>query len=121
MSYLLFLKRRQNFKLSSAAIIGGALRVRLVFKLLNCFRTQDIPFLPSTRTSVSTNQETSPDSTSKIANCETGSHTNQANNEEEDLVFVDKSISPSHQTKLKLQKRKLKRSRYTEVDINLTS
>ena len=92
--------------------------IRLVFNLFICFRTQDTPFLPSARTSVSTNQETSPDSTSKIANCETGSHTNEANNEEEELVFVDKSISPSQQTKLKLQKRKLKRSRYTEVDID---
>ena len=29
MPYLLFLKKRQNLKLSSAAYIGGALRVKL--------------------------------------------------------------------------------------------
>lgn len=46
---------------------------------------------------------------------QTGSQTRYSKETEEDLVFVDKSGTQSHQQKLKLQKGRLKRSRYTEV------
>ena len=49
---------------------------------------------------------------------ETGLQANPQHNdqvEDEELVFVDKSETQTHQPKLRLQKGRLKRSRYTEV------
>ena len=88
-------------------------------EIFTCFSTQDVPLPTATRTiSVSSgrlnNQETSPDSTSRIVNNEAGSRNNPANDDEEELMFVERSVSPC-QPKLRLQKGRLKRNRYTEV------